>query len=235
MKAIRVHEFGAPDVMKWEDVPDPQPSAGEVLVKAEAVGVNPVETYVRAGGYGPREFPFTPGTDAAGTVEAVGDGVTHVKPGDRVYTAGSLSGTYAEKTLCKAAHVQPLPDGITFEQGAALGVPYVTAYRGLFQRAGAVAGETVLVHGATGGVGLAAVQMAVAFGLTVIATGGTEEGRRLVSAQGAAHVLDHRREGYLDQIQSLTGGRAWTSCWRCSRTSTSPKTWASWPCMAASS
>ncbi|MBV9850915.1 MAG: NADPH:quinone reductase [Armatimonadetes bacterium] len=207
MRAIRVHEFGGPDVMKLEDTPDPQPGAGEVVVTVEAVGVNPVETYIRAGIYGPREFPFTPGSDAAGTVETVGDGVAHVRPGDRVYSAGSVSGTYAQKTLCQAAQVQPLPGHVTFEQGAALGVPYVTAYRGLFQRAGAIPGETVLVHGASGGVGLAAVQMAVAAGMTVIATGGTEEGRKLVSEQGAAHVLDHHAGGYLDQIKPLTGGR----------------------------
>ena len=207
MKAIRVHAFGDPDVMRLEDVPDPRPEAGEVVVKVEAIGVNPVEAYIRAGGYGPREFPFTPGSDAAGTVEAVGDGVTRVKPGDRVYTAGAISGTYAEKAVCRESQVQPLPDPVTFPQGAAVGVPYVTAYRGLFQRAGATPGETVLVHGATGGVGLAAVQWAVAAGLSVIATGGTDQGRALVSAQGAAHVLDHHTDGYLDQIKALTGGQ----------------------------
>ncbi len=207
MKAIRVHEFGGPEVLILEDVPDPEPGAGEVVVRVEAAGVNPVETYIRAGTYGPKDFPFTPGTDAGGTVEAVGAGVTRVKPGDRVYTAGSVSGTYAEKALCAAAQVQPLPDGVTFAQGAALGVPYVTAYRALFQRAEARPGETVLVHGATGGVGLAAVQMAVAGGMTVFATGGSEAGRRLVAEQGAAHVLDHRDPGYLDQLKSLTGER----------------------------
>ncbi len=206
MKAIRVHEFGDPAVMKLEDVPDPRPGAGEVVVRVEAIGVNPVEAYIRAGGYGPKTFPFTPGTDAAGTVESVGDSVTRIKASDRVYIAGSVSGTYAEKTLCQSSQVQPLPEHVTLEQGAALGVPYVTAYRGLFQRAAARPGESVLIHGATGGVGLAAVQIAVAFGLTVIATGGTDEGRRLVSAQGADYVLDHHAPDYLDRIKELTGG-----------------------------
>lgn len=206
MKAIRIHEFDGPEVLKLEEVPDPHPGVGEVVVKVAAVGINPVETYIRAGIYGPRQFPFTPGTDAAGTVEAVGEGVSGLKPGDRVYTSGSISGTYAEKTLCKAAHVQPLPEHVSFAQGAALGVPYVTAYRGLFQRAEAKPGETVLVHGATGGVGLAAVQLAVARGLTVFATGGTDEGRALVVAQGAAHVLNHHDPGYLDEIKRLTSG-----------------------------
>jgi NADPH2:quinone reductase len=205
MKAIRVHEFGGPEVLKLEDVPDPKAGAGEVVVNVEAIGVNPVETYICAGSYGPKDFPFTPGTDAAGTVFAIGEGVTHVKPGDRVYTAGSVSGTYAEKTLCKAAQVLPLPSNITFAHGAALGVPYVTAYRGLFQRAQAIPGESVLVHGATGGVGLAAVQLASAAGLTVYATGGSEAGRKLVAEQGAEHVLNHKDPGYLDELKTLTG------------------------------
>ena len=206
MKAIRVHEFGDPGVMQLEDVPDPTPKASEAVVKVAAAGVNPVDAYTRAGSYGPRPFPYTPGSDAAGTVESVGEGVTHLKPGDRVYVAGAISGTYAEKALCQAAQVHPLPDHVTFEQGAALGVPYGTAWYGLFHRAQARPGETVLVHGATGGVGLAAVQLAVAAGITVIATGGSDAGRKLVAAQGAAHVLNHRAEGYLDQIKGLTGG-----------------------------
>ena len=100
MKAIRVHATGGPEVMKLEDVPDPTPSAKQILVKVRAAGVNPVDTYIRAGRYGQKDFPYTPGADAGGVVEAVGEGVKKVKPGDRVYTAGSLSGTYAEKTLC---------------------------------------------------------------------------------------------------------------------------------------
>ena len=207
MKAIRVHEFGDSSVLKLEDVPDPQPKAGEVVVKVEAIGVNPVEAYIRAGGYGPRPFPFTPGSDAAGTVEAVGDGVTHVKPGDRVYTSGTVSGAYAEKALCQASQVHPLPATLDFDQGAAIGVPYATAFYALFQRARARPGESVLVHGATGGVGIAAVQIAHAHGLTVIATGGTDAGRKLVAEQGADHVLDHHAEGYLDRVKELAGGQ----------------------------
>jgi NADPH2:quinone reductase len=206
MKAIRVHQFGDPNVMQLEEVPDPTPGPGEVVVRVEAIGVNPVETYVRAGIYGPKTFPYTPGADAAGTIESVGEGVSGLRKGDRVYTAGSVSGTYAEKALCRAAQVQPLPKQISFAQGAALGVPYVTAYRGLFQRAQALPGDWVLVHGATGSVGLAAVQWAVAAGIQVIGTGGSEKGRALVSEQGAAHVLDHTQEGYLNRIKDLTGG-----------------------------
>ena len=207
MKAIRVHAFGEPSVMKLEDVPDPTPAAGQVLVRLRAVGVNPVETYVRKGIYGPRPFPYTPGTDGAGLVESTGPGVTRVKPGDRVYVSAAAPGTYAELALCPEAGVHPLPAHVTFAQGAALGVPYATAHRALFHRGRPVAGETVLVHGASGGVGIAAVQLARAFGLTVIGTGGTDRGRQLVLAEGAHHVLDHTAPAYLDQLMALTGGR----------------------------
>ena len=207
MKAIRVHAFGGPDVLKLEEVPDPSPAAGQLVVKVHAVGVNPVETYIRAGIYGAREFPFTPGADAAGVVEVVGDGVTRFKPGDRVYTAGSVSGTYAERTLCTEPRVFTLPPSISFAHGAAMGVPYGTAYRAIVHRGQAKAGETVLVHGASGGVGTAAVQICRALGLTVIGTAGTDEGRRLVIEQGAHHALDHRSGDYLEQLMALTGGR----------------------------
>ena len=117
MKAIRVHQFGDPDVLKLEDVPDPSPGVGEVVVRVQAIGVNPVEAYIRAGIYGDRPKPFTPGSDAGGVVESVGQGVTRFKPGDRVYTAGSASGTYAQKTLCPENRVFPLPEKITFAKG----------------------------------------------------------------------------------------------------------------------
>lgn len=207
MKAIRVHAFGGPEVLKLEEVPDPTPAAGQVLVQVRAIGVNPVDTYIRAGKYGPRDFPFTPGSDTAGVVESIGDGVKLFKKGDRVYTASTLTGAYAEKTLCKQSTVHPLPAQITFAQGAAIGVPYATAYRGLFHRAGIKAGETILVHGASGGVGLAAVQFTRAAGLTVFGTAGTPQGLQLVLEQGAHHALNHRTPDYLKQVMDLTGGR----------------------------
>ena len=207
MKAIRVHQVGGPEVLKLEEVPDPKPAAGQVVVAARAVGVNPVDTYVRSGRYGQKVFPYTPGTDAAGVVESVGDGVKNVRPGDRVYAAGTVSGAYAEKILTSASQVHPLPEHVSFAQGAALGIPYATAYRALFDRGRAQPGETVLVHGASGGVGTAAVQLARAAGLTVIGTGGTDAGRKLVADQGAHHVLDHRSPNYLEQLMGLTEGR----------------------------
>ena len=208
MKAIRVHEFGAPEVMRLEEVPDPKPGQGQVLVRVKAAGVNPADTYVRSGAYAIKPpLPFTPGFDAAGVVEAVGAGVTGVAVGDRVYTVQTLSGAYAELALCDRSQVKPLPTNTSFAQGAGISVPYGTAYRALLQRAHAVAGESVLVHGASGGVGIAGVQLARAHGMTVIGTAGTDKGRQLVKQEGAHHVLDHSGPGYLDQIMSLTGGR----------------------------
>jgi NADPH:quinone reductase len=208
MKAIRVHEFGGPEVLKLEDVADLQPGSGQVVVQIHAAGVNPVESYVRTGTYAFKpNLPYTPGNDAGGVVIAVGDGVKQVKVGDRVYVSGSLTGTYAQQALCNEAQVHRLPDKVSFEQGAAMGVPYGTAFRGLFQRGDAKAAETVLIHGASGGVGTAAVQLARAAGLTVIGTAGSERGSQLVQAEGAQHVLNHSSEGYFDSLMKLSEGR----------------------------
>ena len=208
MKAIRVSEYGGPAVLKLEEVPTPTPAAGQVLVRNHAVGVNPVDTYLRSNtdNRGPK-LPYTPGSDAAGVVEAVGADVKSVKPGDRVYFGGSSSGAYAEMSLCSEAQVHALPPNASFAQGAAVNVPYATAYHALFNRGHGRAGETVLVHGASGGVGIGAVQLARARGLTVIGTAGTERGRRMVAEQGAHHVLDHTAAGYLDEVLRLTGNR----------------------------
>lgn len=208
MKAIRVNEFGSPEVMQIEEVADLQPGPGEVVVRIHAAGVNPVETYIRSGAYGIRPpLPYTPGTDAAGVVATVGEGVRRFSAGDRVYTAGSLTGTYAEQALCQEAQLHPLPANVSFEQGAAVNIPYATAYRALVQRAHAAAGETVLIHGASGGVGTAGVQIAAALGMTVIGTAGTEPGRELVLSNGAHHAIDHTSADYLQAVLDLTGGQ----------------------------
>lgn len=212
MKAIRVHKAGGPEVLQFEDVPDPTAGPGQVLVRVRAAGVNPVDTYIRSGGYARMpSLPYIPGADAAGVVEAVGEGVSRVRKGDRVYTAGAaggmMTGAYAELMVCDAPQVHPLPANVSFAQGAAVGVPYGTAYHALFHKAHARPGETVLVHGASGGVGVAAVQLAVAHGMTVIGTAGSERGRKLVEEQGAHHVLDHSALDYLDRLMALTEGR----------------------------
>ena len=213
MKAIRVHEYGGPAVMKIEDVPDPKAGPGEVVVRVRAAGVNPVDAYILSGTY-PRQppLPYTPGQDGAGEVESVGAGVTEVKPGDRVYICGvgntvAGAGTYAEKALCMPSQLHPLPARISFGQGAALGVPYCTAYRALFQRANARPGETVLIHGATGGVGIACVELAHARGLTVIGSGGTEAGLTVVREHGADFVVNHKTASYTDEIMKASGGK----------------------------
>lgn len=206
MKAICVHEFGGPEVLRLQEAPMPQPGPGEVVVRMHAAGVNPVETYIRAGTYARLpELPYTPGNDGAGVVEQVGSDVTEFKAGDHVYTSGSISGTYAESALCKKEQVHPLPANVSFAQGAAMGTPYATAYRGLLQRAEAKPGETVLVHGASGGVGTAAVQLARARGLRVFGTAGSDDGINLTRQQGAHEVFDHRAPDHFEQIMKATG------------------------------
>jgi NADPH2:quinone reductase len=179
-----------------------------VLVRVKAAGVNPVDTYIRAGVYARKPpLPYTPGMDAGGVVEAAGPNVKRFKAGDRVYTNGSITGVCAELALCDESRVHHLPSNISFAQAAGLGVPYGTAYRALFQRGQGKPGETVLVHGASGGVGVACVQFARAAGLTVIGTGGTDKGRALVAEQGAHHVLDHRAADYEIHVMTITVGR----------------------------
>ncbi|MGD0230410.1 MAG: NADPH:quinone reductase [Syntrophorhabdales bacterium] len=208
MKAVRMHEFGGPDVLRFEEVPDPTPGPGEVVVAVRAAGVNPVETYARTGTHSMRPpLPYTPGTDAAGLVESIGEGVSSVAPGDRVYTSGTLSGAYAEKALCEKRHVHPLPAHVSFAKGAALGVPCSAAFRGLFQRACAVPADVLFVHGADGGVGMAAVQFARARGITTIASAGSEEGAAMLAKLGAHHVVSHRDARHMDQVLSLTNRR----------------------------
>lgn len=208
MKAIVVHEYGEPEVMKLEHLETPSTSAGQVLVKIEAAGINPVDTYLRTGIHAHAPvLPYTPGKDGAGTVEAVGDGVVKFKPGDRVYTAGCISGTYAEYALCEEKHLGKLPEYTSFEQGAGIWTPYATSYRALFQKADAKSGETVLIHGASGGVGTAAVQWAMNAGLKVIGTASSDEGNELVRSQGVEAVFDHTDEDHFGDIREFTGGK----------------------------
>ena len=212
MQAIVAREFGGPDVLKLEQIPDPSAGAGQVRVKVHAIGVNPYDTYMRAGGYAIKpELPYTPGADAAGVIDQVGAGINGWKPGDRVYVSGTAAGkahgAYAQFVVCNPDQVHRLPDRISFTQGAGLFVPYVTAWRALFGRVNTRAGDVVMIHGASGGVGVAATQFAVATGCTVIGTAGSDEGLAVVRAQGAQHAVNHRIAGYLDTIGTLTNGR----------------------------
>jgi len=207
MKAIRVTSFGAPEVLTLSDVDTPKPESGQVTVRLHAAGVNPVETYIRSGSYAKLpELPYTPGSDGAGVIEEVGTGVTDFEKGQRVWLSGSISGTYAEVALCAQDHVHPLGEMISFSQGAAIGVAYLTAWRALIQAGRAKPGESVLIHGATGGVGLATLQMARNLGMTVLTTGGSEEGRQLLYDQGADVIMDHHTPDYDKQILEKTHG-----------------------------
>jgi NADPH:quinone reductase len=207
MKAIVVREFGPPDVMKLEDGPEPVPGPGQITIRVRAVGVNPVDTYIRAGTYARKpDLPYTPGTDVGGVVQAVGANVTRVRTGDRVYAHAAIGG-YAEVALCEQWQAHRLAERTSFQQGAAIGVPYATAWLALLMRAQARPGESVLVHGASGGVGTAAVQIARAHGMRVIGTAGSEEGLALVHSQGAHEVLNHRDADYLQRLLPLTDGR----------------------------
>jgi len=213
MRAIVVREFGGPDALKIEEVPDRDPGPSEVRVHMHSAGVNPVDTYILSGTYARKPtLPYTPGTDGAGEVDAVGEDVTDLKPGDRVYVSNDNvnpngAGTYAEHAICSRSMVHHLPARVTFAQGAALGVPYATAYRALFNRGQVQAGETVLIHGATGGVGLAAVEFARLHGCRVIGSGSTTKGLDAVRERGAFATVNHREPGYLDAIMRATGGR----------------------------
>jgi len=212
MQAILAREFGGPGVLKLEEVPDPTAGPGQVRVRIHAVGVNPYDTYMRAGGYAIKpDLPYTPGADAAGVIDQVGDGVEGVTIGGRVYISGTAigkaHGAYAQLAVCNANQVHRLPDRISFTQGAGLFVPYVTAWRALFGRANTRAGDQVLIHGASGGVGVAATQFATAAGAIVIGTAGSEDGLAVVRAQGARHAINHKTDGYLDDITKVTGGR----------------------------
>jgi NADPH:quinone reductase len=208
MKAIVVREFGAPEVLKLEEISTPEPSENQVLVNIKAAGVNPVDSYIRSGTYAQKpDLPYTPGKDGAGIVEKTGANVTKFKTGDRVLTADAGSGTYAEFGLFAENSLIKLPENISFEQGAGVFVPYATAFRALFQKAKAKSGETILVHGASGGVGIAAIQWAKNAGLKVIGTASSDEGKKLVKDQGADFIVDHSQADYLNEILDITNGK----------------------------
>ncbi len=208
MKAIQVHRFGGPEVLELHEIPTPKAGPGQILVRVRAAGVNPYDTYMRNGTYAVKpQLPYTPGSDAAGTVEAVGDGVKKVKAGDRVYTAKTLSGAYAEYALVDESQVYLLPEKISFSQGAGLWVPYGTAYTALHHHAHAHAAEILLIHGGSGSVGIAAIQYARALGMTVLGTAGSQRGLDLVKKEGAHYTFDHTKSEHAEEILKYTGGR----------------------------
>lgn len=207
MKAIQVHQFGSPEVMKIQNIADPEPTADQLQITVQAIGVNPVDTYVRAGTYPIKPaLPYTPGHDASGIVSKIGANITKFKVGDRVYVYRNISGSYAEKLVCTEGQAYKLPDNIDFNDGAALGVAYSTAFYALMHRGKALAGETVLIHGASGAVGLAAIQYAKQHGMKIIGTAGSAAGINLIKNQGVDVALNHTASGYTNDIISATNG-----------------------------
>ena len=207
MKAIQVHQFGAADVLQYVDIAEIKPLNTQIKIEVKAIGVNPVDTYIRSGTYPIKpDLPYTPGKDGAGIITAIGPDVQQKKVGDRVYTCGCISGSYAEELICDEDQAFILPENCSFVAGAALGVPYSTAFIALNLRAQAVEGEMVLIHGASGAVGLAAIQIAKSLGLRVIGTAGTEAGLKLLWNQGVFAALNHNQDNYLASVDDLTTG-----------------------------
>lgn len=214
MRAILVRNHGDPTVLRVEEVPDLVPSAGRVLVRVHAAGVNPVDTYIRNGAYGRLPaLPYTPGLDGAGIIEAIGQGADmrrgarSLAVGDRVWVCALGGGTYAQSVVAQPHEVHALPKGVSFEQGARIGVPYLTAWRAIMHHGAARPGRSLLIHGASGGVGSACVQIAAASGLRVIGTAGTADGLAFIRELGCEPAFNHREQGYEQQIMDATGGR----------------------------
>ena len=207
MKAMVCEAFGGPEVLAWRDAPDPPPpGAGEIQVSIRARGVQYVDVLMLAGKYQFRpEPPFIPGGEAAGEVLAVGPGVTGFRPGDRVMSRHTL-GAFAEIGNAKAALCDPVPDGMALDAAGVFRSAYATAYHALMQRGRLAAGEWVLVHGAAGGIGIAAIQVAKLFGARVIATASGEAKRTACLEEGADHAIEYAH-GFVDQVKALTGGR----------------------------
>ncbi|WP_392385705.1 NADPH:quinone reductase [Marinomonas primoryensis] len=207
MKAMQMKDYGPASDLTLTDASKPSINEDQMLVQVGAAGVNPVDTYIRSGTNNYKTtFPHTPGSDGAGTIVELGKNVTEFEVGQRVYFSRNLGGSSAEFTVCAATHTYPLADALSFEEGACLGVPYTTAHRALFGRANAKAGDKVLVHGATGAVGIATVQLALAAGMDVVASAGTAAGADLLRQQGVTTVIMHNEADHLAPFQTLASG-----------------------------
>ncbi len=208
MKAILVEHFGPPEVMHLAEVEIPHPGRKEVLIEVKAIGINPVETYIRSGIYPILpQLPYTPGSDIAGVIKACGPEVESFQVGDRIYSTATVTGGYAEKALCREDKIFPLPEPLSFAQGAALGIPAATAWRGLFLRGAGKGGQRVLVHGASGSVGQAAVQLASDAKMSVFGTAGSEAGCALVeNLSPGCLCLNHNKADYQEELLAATSG-----------------------------
>lgn len=205
--AIRIHEHGGPEAMKWEEIPTPSPGPGEALVRHAAIGLNYIDVYFRTGLYKPPSLPCVIGMEGAGTVEAVGDGVTVVAPGDRVAYATAPIGAYAEARTIKADRLVKLPDDIAFEVAAAMMLQGMTVEYLLRRTFAVKAGQTILVHAAAGGVGLIMCQWAKHLGATVIGTVGSDAKAELARAHGCDHPINYAKEDFQARVKEITGGK----------------------------
>ena len=205
-KAIRIHKNGGPDVLVWEDVQVGDPGPGEARVKHQAVGLNFIDIYFRTGLY-PSPLPAGLGSEGAGVIEAVGAGVTHVKPGDRVAYAGGGNGAYAEARVMTASVLVKLPEAISFEQGAAMMLQGMTVQYLIKQSYPVKAGDTVLWTAAAGGVGLFAMQWLKALGVNVIGTVSNDQKAEVARAHGCTHTVVTARDDVAARVKEITGGR----------------------------
>jgi len=206
MKAMRAHQFGGPEQLQLEEAPDPQVQAGQVQIRVRAAGINPADLVRLSGRLGNLPLPYIPGTDVSGEVEAVGAGVTQVKAGDRIF-GRALTGGYAEKTCLVASETFPLPANLSFAEGAAIPIPFYTAYRALHHKAGLKSGETVLVSAGGGGVGVAAIQLAKLVGVRVITTVGSADKAARTKELGADVTINYREQDFAAEVQKLTDGK----------------------------
>lgn len=206
MKAMRAHQFGGPEQLRFEDAPDPQVQPGQVQIRVRAAGINPADLVRLSGRLQPLPLPYIPGTDVCGEVEVVSAGVTHVQKGDRVF-GRALSGGYAEKTCLAASEAILLPANLSFAEGAAIPIPFYTAYRALHHKAALKAGETVLVSAGGGGVGVAAIQLAKMAGARVITTVGSQEKAERTRTLGADVAVNYREQDFVAEVQKFTDGK----------------------------
>lgn len=206
MKTMRAHAFGGPEVLRFEDAPDPIPQAGQVQIRVRAAGINPADLVRLSGRLQPLALPYIPGTDVCGEVESVGTGVTHVKRGDRVF-GRAFAGGYAEKTCLTANEAVALPANLSWEEGAAIPIPFFTAYRALYHKAVLRPRETVLISAGGGGVGVAAIQLAKAVNALVLTTVGSPEKAERTRELGADIAINYREQDFVAEVQQATGGK----------------------------
>ena len=208
MKAMRLAEFGSPENLRLEEAPDPELRKGHVVIRVKATGINPADLVRMSGRYPqPLPLPYIPGTDVAGEVEAIGAGVSHVRVGERVFGRSLNGGGYAEKACLPTNEIFQLPENLSFAEGAAIPVPFYTAYVALHHKAQIQSGETVLISAGGGGVGVAAIQLAKAAGARLITTVGSQEKAERTKELGADVALNYKEQDFAAEVQKLTDGK----------------------------